>query len=146
MSLYLPLAIGAATFFSLFCFWLAWTRLSDWAPVTARRRGSDYGEAEQDQDRAWPRIAQNWDWTDVDGARRTEIEVMFEDKSGTRRYATITRYIHRGNVIDGWFPVWYLKADPNRTSGNGPFSFTLMGLIGVAATVMMFHLMTAAPH
>jgi hypothetical protein len=144
MALVFPLAIGAATFLALLCFWLAWNRLSDWAPATAKRRGSDYGEAEQDQDRMAFGLMRNWRGTDSEGARRTRIDVVYADDSGAEHRATVTRYIHRGAILDGYFPVWYQKANPDRASSMGPFSFLLFGLLIGVGVAELFRVMIAA--
>jgi hypothetical protein len=146
MDMALPLAIGAATFAALICFWLAWNRLSDWAPATAKRRASDYSDAEQDQDRAFFGLTRNWRWTDSDGERRTHIDVIYADESGAEHRATITRYVHRGAIMDGYFPVWYNKANPNRASSLGPVSFLLFGLLIGAGVVQLFRVMMGAAH
>src|SRR4051794_17257276 len=139
MALVFPLAIGAATFLALVCFWLAWNRLSDWLPATARRRGSDYGDTEQDQDRAAFGLLRNWRWTDSEGARRTRIDVVYADSDGAEHRATVTRYIHCGAIVDAYFPVWYQKANPDRASSLGPLSFLLFGLLIGVSVVTLFH-------
>lgn len=147
MDLVLPLAIGAATFGALLCFWLAWNRLSDWAPATAKRRGSDYREAEQDQDRAFFGAFRNWRWTDNDGNRWTRIDVSYADDAGIEHRATIARYVHRGAIMDCYFLVWYQKANPDRASARGPLSFLLFGLlIGGVGVAALFRVMMAAAH
>jgi len=144
MDLALPLAIGAATFGALLCFWLAWNRLSDWAPATARRRASDYGDAEQEQDRAFFGAFRNWRWTDSDGNRRTKIDVIYADESGAEHRATVTRYVHRGAILDAYFPVWYNRANPGRASSQGPLSFLLFGLLMGVGVAELFRIMLTA--
>lgn len=144
MDLVFPLAIGGATFGALLCFWLAWNRLSDWAPAVAKRRGSDYGEAEQDQDRMAFGLLRNWRWTDSEGARRTKIDVIYADENGAEHRATVVRYIHRGAILDGYFPVWYRKANPDRASSLGPLSFLLFGLLIGVSVIELFRIMTTA--
>jgi hypothetical protein len=146
MASVLPLAIGAATFLALICFWLAWNRLSDWRPATAKRRASDYSEAEQDQDRAMFGLMRNWRWTDSEGARRTRIDVVYADEEGSEHRATVTRYIHRGAILDAYFPVWYQKANPDRASSQGPLSFLLFGLLIGVSVVELFRLMMTGAH
>ncbi len=141
MSPFLPAVIGIATFFALLCFWLAWARLSGWAPAVARRRASDYSDAEQDQDRAAFGLMRNWRWTDNDGRRRTHIDVVYQDAAGTERRASITRYIQRGSILDGYFPIWYEKANPDRASSIGPFSFLLLGLAIGVVVIELFRVM-----
>lgn len=140
MDLALPLVIGAATFGSLLCFWLSWNRLSDWAPATAKRHASDYSDAEQEQDRAFFGVFRNWRWTDSDGNRRTRIDVIYADKGGAEHRATVTRYVHRGAILDAYFPVWYNKANPDRASSQGPLSFLLFGLLISAGAFELLHI------
>jgi hypothetical protein len=143
MALVFPLAIGAATLLALVCFWLAWNRLSDWQPVVARRRASDYRDAEQEQDREAFGLMRNWRWTDSDGMRRTRIDVVYADTDGIEHRATVTRYVHRGAILDGYFPVWYQKANPGRASSQGPLSFLLFGLLIGVGVVTLFHSLAA---
>jgi hypothetical protein len=146
MALVFPLATGAATFLALLCFWLAWNRLSDWRPVVAKRRASDYSDGEQDQDRAMFGLLRNWRWTDSEGARRTKIDVVYADEEGAEHRATVTRYIHRGAILDGYFPVWYQKANPDRASSQGPLSFLLFGLLIGVGVAELFRVTMGATH
>lgn len=143
MALVFPLAIGTATFLALLCFWLAWNRLSDWQPVVAQRRASDYRDAEQEQDREAFGLMRNWRWSDSDGMRRTRIDVVYADTDGIEHRATVTRYVHRGAILDGYFPVWYQKANPDRASSQGPLSFLLFGLLIGVGVVTLFHSLVA---
>jgi hypothetical protein len=137
MASLLPLAIGAAVFAMLFFFWMAWWRVSDWRPAVATLRWSDYGDQEQADDRAPFGLARHWSWSDSD--RRTDMEVVYRDASGTERHANIVRYIRRGSILDQAFPIWYLKAKPDKASPTGPLPFLFFGLMSGAAAFAMIH-------
>lgn len=120
--------VGVVVFGALCCGWRAWWLFRTYLPAASVVAESTYTERMQDEDAPFGR---GWYTRGKAGYRLVQDHVRFEDVSGRRRTAWVSRWVSRRYGPDHTYVVWYDPTEAGKVTANGPAIW-----LGLGATML----------